>query len=157
MARPGPVPRSEEDVVRVTADPNPGRSLATHRAIRDVVRNATMSVYGVSGFAGGGAIGRLFERLGLAHPGLHVEVGETLSVDLNLAVAYGLPVAEVARQVESSVRYAISNAFGREPERISIRIGRLRHEQGIAPSPHESPSAGEARATDLAGSGTDVA
>ena len=158
MARPGPVPRSEEDVVRVTADPIPGRSLVTRRAMRDLVRNATMSVYGVSGFAGGGAIGRLLERLGLAHPGLHIEVDEALLViDLNLAVAYGLPVAEVARQVESSVRYAIANALGREPERISIRIGRLRHEQGIAPAPHEAAPAGEPRSSDLAGSGTDVA
>ena len=157
MARPGPVPRSEEDVVRVTADPIPGRSLATRRALRDIVRNATLSVYGVSGFAGGGAIGRLLERLGLAHPGLHVDADRELVVGLNLAVAYGLPVAEVARQVESTVRYAISNALGREPDRISIRIGRLRHEQGIAPSPHEPQPAGEPRSSDLAGSGTDVA
>jgi uncharacterized alkaline shock family protein YloU len=125
--------------------------------MRDLVRNATLSVYGVSGFAGGGAIGRLLERLGLAHPGLRVDADRELIVDLNLAVAYGLPVAEVARQVESSVRYAISNALGREPDRVSIRIGRLRHEQGIAPAPHETPSTGEPRSSDLAGSGTDVA
>ena len=125
--------------------------------MHDVVRNATLSVYGVSGFAGGGAVGRLLERLGLAHPGLRVEVGESISVDLNLAVAYGLPVAEVARQVESSVRYAVSNALGREPDRISIRIGRLRHEQGIAPVPHEAALPGEPRSSDLADSGTDVA
>src|SRR6187455_528320 len=64
-----PDPRREEDVTRVTADPVPGRSLVTKRAIRDLVRSATLSVYGVSGFTGGGPIGRLLERLGLAHPG----------------------------------------------------------------------------------------
>ena len=141
----------------MTADPIPGRSLVTRRAMRDLVRNATLSVYGVSGFAGGGAIGRLLERLRLAHPGLRVEVEREITVDLNLAVAYGLPVAEVARQVEASVRYSISNALGREPDRISIRIGRLRHEQGIAPVPHDAPSTGEPRSSDLADSGTDVA
>ena len=129
-ARPKPDPRREEDVARVTADPVPGRSLVTKRAIRDLVRSATLSVYGVSGFAGGGPVGRLLERLGLAQPGLHLEVGETLTLDLQLTVAYGLPIAEVARQVEAAVRYTLRHAIGREPDAITIRIGRLRHEHG---------------------------
>jgi uncharacterized alkaline shock family protein YloU len=125
--------------------------------MRDLVRNATLSVYGVSGFAGGGWVGRLLERLGLAHPGLHLEVEGELAVDLNLAVAYGLPVAEVARQVDLSVRYALSNALGREPGRVTIRIGRLRHEHGIAPAAHDASPPGEPGPSDLANSGTDVA
>ena len=141
----------------MTADPIPGRSLVTKRAIRDLVRNATLSVYGVSGFAGGGAVGRLLERIGLAHPGLHLAVNGRLTVDLSLTVAYGLPIAEVARQVEASVRYALGNALGREPDRITIRIGHLRHEHGIAPTPPEAPPHAEPGPTDLANSGTDVA
>ena len=138
------------------ADPIPGRSLVTKRAMRDLVRTATLSVYGVSGFAGGGPVGRLLERLGLAHPGLHLEI-DPLTVSLSLTVAYGLPIAEVARQVEASVRYTLGNALGREPERITIRIGHLRHEHGIAPSPAEPAGHGEPGPTDLANSGTDVA
>ena len=137
-------------------DPIPGRSLVTKRAMRDLVRTATLSVYGVSGFAGG-AIGRLLERLGLAHPGLHLDIGDPLTVDLSLTVAYGLPIAEVARQVEASVRYTLGNALGREPDRVTIRIGHLRHEHGIAPQTGEPPAHGEPRATDLANSGSDVA
>ena len=140
----------------MTAHPARGRSLVTTRAIRDLVRSAALSVYGVSGFAGGGPVGRLLERLGLAHPGLHVEVGDTLSVDLNLTVAYGLPVAEVARQVESAVRYTLLRGLGREPDRVSIRIGRLRREHGIAPH-GELHASGDPRPSDLAASGTDVA
>jgi uncharacterized alkaline shock family protein YloU len=139
----------------VTADPVPGRSLVTKRAIRDLVRSATLSVYGVSGFAGGGPVGRLLERLGLAHPGLHLEVGDALTLDLQLTVAYGLPIAEVARQVEAAVRYTLRHAVGREPDRISIRIGRLRHEHGIAPA--ADAGNGGPGSSDLAGSGTDVA
>ncbi len=139
----------------VPGDPVPGRSLVTTRAIRDLVRSATLSVYGVSGFTGGGPIGRLLERFGLAHPGLHLEVGETLAVDLQLTVAYGLPIAEVARQVESAVRYTLLHALGREPDRVTIRIGRLRREHGIAPAGH--PASGDPRPSDLAASGTDVA
>lgn len=136
-------------------EPLPGRSLVTKRAIRDLVRSAVLSAYGVTGFAGGGPIGRLLERLGLAHPGLHIEVDDELTVDLRLTVAYGLPIAEVARQVESSVRYTLRHALGREPDRVSIRIGRLVHQHGIPPAA-EAPSA-EPRPSDLAASGTDVA
>ena len=96
----------------MTADPMPGRSLVSKRAIRELVRTAVLSVYGVSGFAGGGPVGRLLERLGLAQPGLHLEVEPELTIDLRLTVAYGLPIAEVARQVEASVRYALRHALG---------------------------------------------
>ena len=72
MPRPAPTRRDrarEEDVARVT-EPLPGRSLVTKRAIRDLVRTAVLSAYGVTGFAGGGPVGRVLGRLGLAHPGL---------------------------------------------------------------------------------------
>lgn len=140
----------------MTADPIPGRSLVMKRAIRELVRTAVLTVYGVSGFAGGGPVGRLLERLSLAQPGLHLEVEPELKIDLNLTVAYGLPIAEVARQVEASVRYALHHALGREPERVTIRIGRLRHEHGLAPV-QEPAHAGEPRPGDLADSGTDIA
>ncbi len=138
----------------MSADPVPGRSLVTRRAIRDLVRTATLSTYGVSGFSGG-PVGRLLERLGIAHPGLRLDIGDGLAVDLDLTVAYGLPIAEVARQVEASVRYTLANALGREPDRISIRIGHLHHEHGIPPAAEAASD--EPGPSDLAGSGTDVA
>lgn len=146
----------EEDVARVTADPMPGRSLVSRRAIRDLVRVAVLSVYGVSGFADGGPVGRLLNRMSLAQPGLRLEVEPELTVDLRLTVAHGLPIAEVARQVEASVRYTLRHALQREPDRVSIRIGKLRHEHGVAPAP-EPAHAGAPRPGDLADSGTDVA
>ena len=77
-------------------------------------------------------------------------------VDLRLTVAYGLPVAEVARQVESSVRYTLRHALGREPARVSIRIGRLVHQEAPSPAP-AAPGRGRPGPSDLAASGTDVA
>ena len=146
----------QEDVARVTAEPIPGRSLVTKRAVRELVRTAVLSVYGVSGFAGGGRIGRLLDRAGFGNPGCRVSIDPALAVELNLLVAYGLPVAEVARQVESAVRYTLRHAIGQEPERVAIRIGRLRHEHGIAPL-REAAAAGEPSPAELAASGTDVA
>ena len=93
---------------------SPGAPSSTSSARR---RSA---VYGVTGFAGG-PIGRLREALGLGQPGIVVTFGvppaagkADLSIDLDLTVAYGLPIAEVARQVDSAVRYSIRNALGRE-------------------------------------------
>ncbi len=140
----------------MTAQPT-GRSLVTKRALRDLVRSAVLSVYGVSGFAGGRAAGRILGRIGLAHPGLKLRLGDTFDIELNLTVAYGLPVAEVARQVEAAVRYTLKNALTREPDSISIRIGRLRHEHGIAPAAAPQPQADQPDTNALAASGTDVA
>ena len=140
----------------MTAEPNPGRSLVTKRAVRELVRTAVLSVYGVSGFAGGGRVWRVLNRIGLGNSGCRVAIEPALTVDLDLLVAYGLPVAEVARQVESAVRYTLRHALGLEPARVTIKIGRLRHEHGIAPM-REGPASTEPSSADLAASGTDVA
>ncbi len=139
----------------MTHDPTPGRSLVTKRAIRDLVRTAVLSSYGVTGFATGGPFGRVLARIGLATPGIHLELEPEFTLDLGLTVAYGLPIAEVARQVESSVRYTLRHALGREPDSVTIRIGRLVHQHAMAPAP--GPASAEPRPSDLAASGTDVA
>ncbi len=139
----------------MTHEPLAGRSLVTRRAIRDLVRTAALGAYGVTGFAGGGPLGRLLERLGLATPGLRVGLDGELVVDLRLSVGYGLPIAEVARQVESSVRYTLRHAVGREPSIVRIRIGRLEHEHASSPSPAPGPA--RPGTADLAASGSDVA
>lgn len=139
----------------MSREPSTGRSLVTRRAIRDVVRSAVLSAYGVTGFAGGGPAGALLRRAGLAEPGLRVEVSPELMIDLRLTVSYGLPIAEVARQVESAVRYTLRHAVGREPARVSIRIGGLVHQPTTSPVPAAPP--GRPGPSDLAASGSDVA
>ena len=104
--------------------PTPGRSLVTGRALRDVVRTATLGSYGVTGFAGG-PIGRLIERLGLATPGVSVSIDDGIDVELDITVALGVPVAEVARQVDSAIRYAVRQAIDREVGRITIHVDGL--------------------------------
>ena len=153
--------------------PTPGRSIVTRRAIVDIVRVATLGSYGVTGF-GGGLVGRLLERLGLAHPGIRVTLGSEddgpsprpgigsaardprLALDLDLTVAYGVPVAEVARQVDSAVRYALRRALDHEVDRLTIHVDGLRFQPGALPTrPAADPNA--VHADDLAASGTDVA
>ncbi len=136
-------------------DPIPGRALATRRAVTDIVRGAVLGSYGVAGFAGG-PVARVLAFLEGRPPGLRVAVTQgDLTIQLNLRVSYGLPVAEVARQVDSAVRYAIRRALAREVDQLSIRVGGLdAHPGGEPPARHPSTSPGS---SDLAESGTDVA
>lgn len=137
-------------------DHTPGRSLVTRRAIVDVVRAATLGSYGVTGFAGG-PIARLLARLDLAQPGLVVRLQDGLDVELDLDIALGVPVAEVARQVDSAVRYAVRRSLDREIRRLVIHIDGLRvHPAGTPPSVVPADPAA-IRPRDLADSGTDVA
>ena len=136
----------------------PGRSLVSRRAILDVIRTATLGSYGVIGFAGRSRAGRLAERLGFPPRGISLDLsGPGLAIDLDLVVAHGLPIAEVARQVDSAVRYALRRALRREVDRLTI------HVDGLRVAPYELHVGGERRdpdaiaPDDLAASGTDVA
>ena len=146
----------QEDDARV---PNPsinGRSLVTRQAVIDLVRTATLGSYGVTGFAAR-PHERILERLGLAHPGISVHLGDTVDIELELTVAFGVPVAEVARQVDSAIRYAIRRALGREVGRLTIHVGGLRFGPGGEPPAVIHGDADAIGPRDLADSGTDVA
>jgi len=134
----------------------PGRSLVTRRALVDIVRAATLGSYGVTGFAAV-PLGRLLGRLGVRQPGLRVRLDDGLEIELDLTVAFGVPIAEVARQVDSAVRYAIRHALGREVSRLTIHVGGLRFSPGVVPPSALPASPGAIGPRDLADSGTDVA
>jgi uncharacterized alkaline shock family protein YloU len=146
----------------VAIRPTPGRSLVTRRAVADIVRTATLGSYGVTGFAGG-PLGQLAAALGIRQCGIGIGMDRRrepgLRIELDLTVALGVPVAEVARQVDSAVRYAVRQALGLEIARLVIHIDGLRLQPGTVP---ETATArpGEptvVRSRDLADSGTDVA
>jgi uncharacterized alkaline shock family protein YloU len=140
----------------VPTNPMPGRSLVTRQAVVDLIRTATLGSYGVSGFAAG-PVERLLGILGLAQPGIHLRLDSALEIELDLTVAFGVPVAEVSRQVDSAVRYAIRRGLGREVARLTIHVDGLRVAPG-SPPPLIIPADPSAiRPRDLADSGTDVA
>ena len=131
-----------------------GRALVTRRAVIDIVRRVTLGSYGVAGFAGNWAdrlLGWIEQRPG----GLRVSVaGGTLSIRLHLRVAHGLPIAEVARQVDHAVRHAIRVALARDVDLLTIRVARLElHPGGAPPKPPQQAAPGP---SDLADSGTDI-
>jgi uncharacterized alkaline shock family protein YloU len=141
----------------VAIRPTPGRSLVTGRALKDIIRTATLGSYGVTGFAGG-PVARLIGRLGVTQPGLAVRLDDGIEIELDLTIALGVPVAEVARQVDSAVRYAVRRALERDVDRILIHVDGLRvHPGGAAPDIGASAEADAIGPRELADSGTDVA
>jgi uncharacterized alkaline shock family protein YloU len=140
---------------RVPSKPTHGRSLVTRQAVFDLIRTATLTSYGVTGFAAS-PLERLAGRLGVGQPGIGLRLDAGLEVDLDLTVAYGVPVAEVARQVDSAVRYTLRRGLQREVGRLTIHVDGLRVAPGSPPTiVPADPSA--IRPRDLADSGSDVA
>jgi uncharacterized alkaline shock family protein YloU len=140
----------------------PGRSLVSRRAIVDIVRTATLGSYGVTGFAGRTWLDPFADLVGVPPRGIAIGLRDSLTIDLDLTIAHGLPVAEVARQVDSAVRYAIRRSLGVEVGRLTIHVDGLRAGPlAILPAGSGSTNQGDApsrvRPDDLAASGTDVA
>lgn len=103
----------------------PGGASVSHRAIADVVRAAVLGSYGVTGFASS-PMDRLLAWLGVGHAGISIDREDGgLRLGLELEIAYGLPVAEVARQVDSAVRYAIRRALDREIVELRVSVDGL--------------------------------
>jgi uncharacterized alkaline shock family protein YloU len=139
----------------VPSIPTHGRSLVTRQAVLDLIRTATLTSYGVTGFAAS-PLERLMGRLGFGQPGIALRLDAGLEIELDLTVAHGVPVAEVARQVDSAVRYALRRGLAREVGRLTIHVDGLRVAPGAPPIlVPADPSA--IRPRDLADSGTDVA
>ena len=119
----------------MSPQPIPGRATVSRRAIADIVRAATLGSYGVTGFRAPSIRGRVLSLLGLSQPAIQLETSGGLRLDLFVTVAYGLPVAEVARQVDSAVRYAVRRATGRDFAQLSIHVDGLRFQPGGPPPP----------------------
>jgi Uncharacterized protein conserved in bacteria len=103
-----------------------GTSIVTRRAIVDIVRTAVQSSYGVSGFSDPSLGRRLLRWVGLDRPGIRLTTEGGVALDLYLNVAFGVPVAEVARQVDSAVRYSLRRIIGVEVAVLAIHIDGLR-------------------------------
>lgn len=124
----------------------PGRGIVTQRALVEIVRTAVLGSYGVTGLAE-----PFLRRLRLGEPAIRVSIQPEVAVDVRLTIAYGLPVAEVARQVDSAIRYALRRALEREVGAVRI------HVVGLASGPFSSPGAGApgAAGRDTGGPGED--
>lgn len=133
----------------------PGQALATRRAVTDIVRSVTLGSYGVVDI-GGSRLARWLGWLVGRPSGIRVSLADDrIAIDLRLRVAHGVPIAEVARQVESAIRFAVRRALRREVDHLTIQVSSLAIRPASEP-PHP-PGAPGPGSSDLADSGTDVA
>ena len=127
--------------------PIPGRSYVSKRAIVEVVRAAVLESYGVTGLADPDLGGRLLRWLHLRTSGIRLNLSKGIGVELFLTVAYGGPLAEVARQVDSAVRYGLRRTMGLEVDQLVIHVGGLRYQ------PARLPATGPVAAESAVGAG----
>jgi uncharacterized alkaline shock family protein YloU len=130
--------------------PLPGRSLVSRRSVVDIVRSAVVTSYGVIG-VDATPLERLLGWLDIREPGIRVRLDRGIEIDLHLVVGYGLPIAEVARQVDSAVRYAVRHALGHEVRRLTVHVAGLRYQPASVPPARDVHHAG------VAASGPDAA
>ena len=117
----------------------PGHALVTRRAVADLVRQAAATSYGVVGFTNPDLRTRLQSLLRFSPQGVTVRIVPTLDVRISLRVAFGVPIAEVASNVELAIRYALHQALGRDVDSLVIHVGGLqvrraaKTESGVVP------------------------
>ena len=107
-----------------------GRIEVAPRAIASIVANAVGQSYGVVGMAPHtfreGVAQVLHQRD--AHRGVDVRIGEDwVEIDLYIIVGYGMRIAEVARNVQDNVRYAVERALGMPVARVNVRVQGLKN------------------------------
>ena len=112
----------------------PGGAVVARRALSEIVRDAVLGSYGVTGLAEPTLLARCRARLGMGSRAIRVTLHPTVATEVWLTVAYGVPVAEVARQVDSAVRYGLERALRRKVGPVAI------HVQGLGGRPYTSGS-----------------
>jgi uncharacterized alkaline shock family protein YloU len=111
-----------------------GKSIVTRRAIVDIIRIAVQGSYGVMGFSDPSLGRRLLRWAGLDRPGVRLTTEKGLCLDLYITVASGVPVAEVARQVDSAVRYSIRQHLGTDVRSLSIHVDGFHYQPASYPA-----------------------
>jgi uncharacterized alkaline shock family protein YloU len=117
----------------------PGRAVVARRALREIVRDAALGSYGVTGLAEPTLLARCRARLGMGSRAIRMTLHPAVATEIWLTVAYGVPVAEVARQVDSAVRYRLERALARQVGPVTIHVQGLGSRGGVTHPPAAIP------------------
>jgi uncharacterized alkaline shock family protein YloU len=106
-----------------------GKIEVAPRAIATIAARAVGESYGVVGMAPHtlreGVAHVLHQRD--AHRGVEVRIGnDAIAIDLYVILEYGTRIAEVARNVQEHVRYAVEHALGMPVAQVNVRVQGLR-------------------------------
>ena len=85
-----------------------------------------------------GAAGAIAEALGVKDVtrGVRIDVnGETVNIDINIIVAFGGEVSDIAAEVQDRVRESIESMTGLLVERVNVNINSVRKPSATINSP----------------------
>jgi uncharacterized alkaline shock family protein YloU len=105
-----------------------GKITISSGAIAQIVAQTAARCYGVVGMGGGARarVGRLLPR-GRAAQGIAVAgEGDSVSLDLQVVVEYGLNLAEVAATIRSQVQYEVERLTGLRVAAVDVHIQDVR-------------------------------
>jgi uncharacterized alkaline shock family protein YloU len=106
-----------------------GKIEVAPRAIATIAAHAVGRSYGVVGMAPHTLRAGVAQALRHedAHKGVEVRIGnDEIAIDLYVILEYGTRIAEVARNIQENVRYAVERALGMPVARVNVRVQGLR-------------------------------
>ncbi len=105
-----------------------GNIKISDEAIASIASIAAKQVDGVIDMDGG-PVTSFAETLGVknATKGIKVEINkENVSIEINLIVAFGKDISDIATQVQEEIKEAIENMTGLTVEKINVNINRVK-------------------------------
>lgn len=106
-----------------------GKIEVAPRAIATIAADAVSRSYGIVGMAPHTlreGVAQVLRQQD-AHKGVEVRFnGDDVTIDLYVIVEYGTRIAEVARNAQETVRYAIERALGTPVAHVNVRVQGLR-------------------------------
>jgi uncharacterized alkaline shock family protein YloU len=106
-----------------------GKIEVAPRAIATIAARAVGQSYGVVGMAPHTlreGVAQVLHQQDV-HRGVEVRIGyESITIDLYVILEYGTRIAEVARNLQEHVRYAVEQALGMPVAQVNVRVQGLR-------------------------------
>lgn len=103
-----------------------GKIFLSRNAMEEILRLATLNVYGVTGLAAVTFAERFTHALTLSSipkgVDARIRADGVIEVTLHVRLQYGLRVSEVARTIASQVRYVFCNMTGIAQERVELNV-----------------------------------
>ena len=109
-----------------------GKIEVAPRAIATITARAVSQCYGVVGMAPRNlreGVGQVLRREDM-YRGVEVQLGgDAINITLYVIIEYGTRIAEVARNVQEHVRYAVEHALGLPVAEVNVRVQGMRVSQ----------------------------
>ncbi|MBP7791484.1 MAG: Asp23/Gls24 family envelope stress response protein [Candidatus Goldbacteria bacterium] len=106
-----------------------GNIQISDNAIANIAAIAAKSINGVVDLDGG-AVSGIADMLGVKNEtkGIKVELrGENVAVDINLIVAFGNDISNIASLVQEKVKESIENMTGLNVEKVNVNINSIKN------------------------------